>query len=260
MVNLKRVALDYVVAPEEIIIDPLQQELAAKARKVLGYGLLEERLKKDGCAQVRERIQLSTLAQVFQRLDIQPFELAEVAKYQEEEKKKANRKSAALVPLYAKLWILITKFFQCSFGRIRSGGLLSLLMVCLMIAPVAEILLLVFGHLVAALVVSPFALLGCGAYYALGLNNRMMDLYIREWEWEGLSFEECAGRGVEIPEFVLHTAIRIKQEMPKADLFVEALVGTDRSLGDPFLCLKQGDKKYYLEVWDESRFERSMIR
>ena len=36
---------------------------------------------------------------------------------------------------------------------------------------------------------------------------------------------------------------------------MEVLMSTERLLGDPFLVVKHGGQKFYLEVWEESKFE-----
>jgi hypothetical protein len=107
---------------------------------------------------------------------------------------------------------------------------------------------------------SPFALLGLGGLYVLAIENRVRGLKLRQWEWVTLSFGQCHNRGVEVPPFALDTAIRIKEKMPSAFLSVETLMSTDLVLGDPFLCVQYGDTKYYIEVWDEFRFERQTTR
>lgn len=57
--------------------------------------------------------------------------------------------------------------------------------------------------------------------------------------------------GKPIPEFALSRAIEIKRELPSAQFFIEEL----RYDPDPFLYIQVGNVRYYLDVWDEPKFE-----
>ncbi len=62
----------------------------------------------------------------------------------------------------------------------------------------------------------------------------------------------------EIPEFVLETAVEVKQRCPKVVFYIEEFFVIDKiekKLVDPFLIAELGNEKYYLEVWDEPTFK-----
>lgn len=58
----------------------------------------------------------------------------------------------------------------------------------------------------------------------------------------------------EVPEFVLSRAIEIKERAPNVEFEVEALRIDSRY--DPFLIVKCGRQRFYIDVWDEAEFER----
>jgi hypothetical protein len=67
-----------------------------------------------------------------------------------------------------------------------------------------------------------------------------------------------------IPEFALRKAVMIKEACPDAEIEIDSLViervraysNTSRTSDpDPFLVASLGAEKYYIEVWDEKKFE-----
>ena len=58
-----------------------------------------------------------------------------------------------------------------------------------------------------------------------------------------------------VPEFVLDKAIRIKEAVPDVDFYIQHLSDPK---ADPFLIAKLGEEIYYIEAWDEPRFENSL--
>lgn len=52
-----------------------------------------------------------------------------------------------------------------------------------------------------------------------------------------------------VPEFVLLRACELKEELPLAKFEVEYM------RVDPFLVMVYGSKRYYIDVWDEPKFE-----
>jgi hypothetical protein len=255
--KFNRVALELPTA-DEITIDPLQQELAAKAKRLLGYGLLEEHLQGGAVTQTRERAELSTLTQTFNELDIQPFDTREVEHYQRKQKRTLDHKSFFALPLYAQIWVLIEKMFspleKCSQSVVNA------LCSVWLVGGIAGVVFLCIGWWLTAAILSPTAFSALCMIYLAVLDRHVSGLRLQKWEWTKLTFAECCQREVEIPPFALNTAICIKEKMPDADLFVEAAMSTDRVLGDPFLCIKYGGAKHYLEVWNEFQFERKTTR
>lgn len=65
-----------------------------------------------------------------------------------------------------------------------------------------------------------------------------------------------------IPLFVLNKAIAIKEKCPSAELIIEQLVqkkeGSTRPLRDPFLVATMDHEEYYIDVWDEREYERTV--
>jgi hypothetical protein len=55
-----------------------------------------------------------------------------------------------------------------------------------------------------------------------------------------------------VPEFVLDKAIRIKEALPEVKFYIQHLSDPK---ADPFLVAVVGDEIYYVDAWDEPRFE-----
>ena len=54
-----------------------------------------------------------------------------------------------------------------------------------------------------------------------------------------------------VPEFVLRKALQIHEELPNAKFFVDEC----KFHPDPFLVVAHGDEIWWIEVWDEPKFE-----
>lgn len=72
----------------------------------------------------------------------------------------------------------------------------------------------------------------------------------RESKWEKFHIDMYPRP---IPEHVLNKAIQIKERLPSVDFFVDEL--RSNRIPDPFLLVKLGREEYYIEVWDEPKFE-----
>ena len=59
----------------------------------------------------------------------------------------------------------------------------------------------------------------------------------------------------EVPDFVLQTAITIKKRLPEATFFVDVCQKEKLNV-DPFLVMQFRGESYYLEVWNEPKFEK----
>lgn len=68
------------------------------------------------------------------------------------------------------------------------------------------------------------------------------------FEWRQTELKKY---GEPIPEFVLRKAVQLKETLPEVELFIEQL----EEQKDPFLFVKLGEEEFYIEVWDEPRFE-----
>lgn len=58
-----------------------------------------------------------------------------------------------------------------------------------------------------------------------------------------------------IPEFVLSRAVELKEKLPAAEFYVEFPEREERVLPDPFLVMIYKGSSYFIEVWDEPKFE-----
>lgn len=61
-----------------------------------------------------------------------------------------------------------------------------------------------------------------------------------------------------IPEWVLRTAIQIKEEWPKSELVIEELRAKKRVI-DPFLWVRYKGVRLYVSVWNEPKFTGKML-
>lgn len=67
-----------------------------------------------------------------------------------------------------------------------------------------------------------------------------------------------------VPEFVLRKAVQLKEACPTVELFVDELqtkttyATAPRRDYDPFLVAKLGEEVFWIEVWDEKKFENKL--
>jgi hypothetical protein len=262
---LSRVTLELPVV-EEIVIDPLQQQLATKAKDLLGYGLLEECIQGGVAEEVQKRTDHATLAQIFNKLDIHPLDPKEVERHQRKERSSLNRKAILSLPGYAQLFMLLNAVMEKGFSFLKlcdttlRRGVVAMFTILTLIGAIIDLVCLLCHSWIAGMILAPCTLMWLCIVYCIALLKRCQELTLQMWSWKKLTFAECYKEKVEIPEFALDTATRIKEHLPGANLFVEAVISDDQVLGDPFLCLEYGGVKHYLEVWDESRFERMTTR
>ena len=73
--------------------------------------------------------------------------------------------------------------------------------------------------------------------------------------WQLASFWEHQGK---MPGYALETAGEIRMRCPDAYLYVEELVQNNRVI-DPFLVVKLGTERYYVEVWDEPDYDQKRM-
>jgi hypothetical protein len=209
------------------------RELAAKAQKALKYGRLNTLLsqKDNGVA----------LDETLTKLDIQPFKTSTVNAYKDE-------------MLFGKFWNKHPRLaFFADIGMVMTG-------IFSVVAMIASIIASFNG--IAIYITVPIALTGCavlvGAVKVFRSYNGTPAA--RHFDWYQIELDDYSE---DVPEFALHTALRISQLLPDARFFVEHLgrlpassrqQNRVRSL-DPFLIVAHGDKTYYVEVWDEPNFE-----
>lgn len=117
--------------------------------------------------------------------------------------------------------------------------------------------LLGFGDRIVSSVLT--LVVGAAVYGVIRIAYHEMDSrhVIREWRVRSLT--DYAHR---VPEFALSKAVEIKQALPGANFSVEELVSTNhheiKRLPDPFLIVSHGKEAYYIDVWDETEFERGI--
>ncbi len=58
-----------------------------------------------------------------------------------------------------------------------------------------------------------------------------------------------------VPEFAIARAIELKRELPQAYFYVDELAGGTYITLDPFMVLGYGGNLYYIDVWNEPKFE-----
>jgi hypothetical protein len=79
-------------------------------------------------------------------------------------------------------------------------------------------------------------------------ENQRLCVYL---QWVKVPLEDA----LDVPEFVYAKAREIASCLPEASFTVEQLQ-SERRIYDPFLIVSYADESYYIEVWDESEFER----
>lgn len=58
-----------------------------------------------------------------------------------------------------------------------------------------------------------------------------------------------------VPEFVIHKALQIKEAVPDVKFYIQHMSDPK---ADPFLLAVAGKEVYYVEAWDEPRFESGL--
>lgn len=86
---------------------------------------------------------------------------------------------------------------------------------------------------------------------------------IYKWEWRTYELGRSAAKYKRyIPIHVLNKANLIKQECRYAEFYVDELSlsikDAPRPMPDPFMWVKLGAEKFYIDVWDEREFEAKM--
>lgn len=257
MVEFKRAPVQTPVEAvvKGITIDPLCEELAEKAKTLLGYGLLQEHLQQTVVTQNTNTAQTAELAKVLTELECQPFNTAEVKDYMKAERKRQNRKSRKELPHYVRLFdFLQNKAFK--WVDDIPNTLFVLLLIASVVSMIMECCALWNQAWKTAAYASPMSVVGACLIYVMALQDKIR-VYAQEWSWQNLDFCSCYQRKIAVPYIPLDTATRIKQKLPNARLSVEILISSTRLIGDPFLRLDYGGQTYYLEAWEESEFEKT---
>lgn len=80
---------------------------------------------------------------------------------------------------------------------------------------------------------------------------------VSRMKWVEVSIRSCCERGIEIPEFALARCTQIAKAMQAGDLAVDFTVEKLMDV-DPFMKVEASDESFYLDVWDESKFEAAL--
>lgn len=258
--EFKRMALETpVLEVEDPEIESMRQHLANQAKTVLNYGLFADRLQEKS-----EKKKTDSLVLALVELEIKPLVQKEVDEYQISQRALKNKEAFSDLPWYAKLVELWEKMIERLVGPINNTNAnrkCAEFLFSAIIGAIIEIYALVTQNWLLAVIVSPFAFLLVSFFVVWILSVILIknNITIKEWEWKSMTFTECEKQKIEIPEFAIDTAIRVKECIPATQLSVEILMNTERLLGDPFLVVQHGGLKYYIEVWDESKFEGRRI-
>lgn len=216
-----------------------QQQLAKNAYKVLGYTRLLEAVLPTG-----------SLLTALKRLDIHPLSREAVNEYKASKTKLFMRKSQIVLPLW---WIgVMTPLVSLCWALIRHDF------------QHPSDLLDIFIALCVLTVLGAFATLcsatwGDDAYITPRMSNH----------WKLLTLRTYSGA---VPEFALRKALQIADACPNVIFYVDQLVHApdpnDQEylrrqreavrLRDPFLVAVLGSETYYIEVWDEQEYEKTL--
>jgi len=129
------------------------------------------------------------------------------------------------------------------------------------------------GKLLSELGIEPFTPESVKTYKAKALNAakgwKRFTPFGDEYRWKRYELG-ALGTGVfhphylePIPAFVLSHALEIKARLPYARFFVDAIADRHEleriRVVDPFLVVEHDGNEYYIDVWDEPKFEGRRI-
>lgn len=199
------------------------KELAKDAKQLLDYS-------PDIGAERKATSELAKLQQAMRELDIQPFRAADVERYKKAEAKRASSN------------IFLRHAEDITFGIFVFAAvmLVGSVIGCLAASTVPGWLWLAPVVCVAVIVTDAIA--------AGGLSST--EIVSAKWKREPLGSYSSP-----IPEFALQTAVDLKRRCPIAEFYVDELTVEKRVL-DPFLVVRCGGQQYFLEVWNEPRFQQ----
>ncbi|REJ91644.1 MAG: hypothetical protein DWQ34_14475 [Planctomycetota bacterium] len=209
------------IANLEVDNDLFPGELPGQAQATLGYG----RLLAEQAATRRRNALWRTLAE----LDVLPFTGSSVEAYKQACARRANRRIA-----------------EAALATVGLSALVALVALPLLLFTA------LFGFANAAF----YSALAFSAGTVIAVAAGVVESrYSVEREW---TMRELSDYAEPVPEFVLQTAVEVKQAHPDAEFHVCTLE-ENRVVVDPFLVLRiqegGAERDYYLEVWNESRFD-----
>lgn len=223
------------------------------AKQFLHY--TPEALKKESSRLAHHEVE-KTVADVLERLEIEPLDSKTVKAYQTYKVRQAYKTQSSAFVRYM--------HESANYSGLAKGERVVWIMTIVMIVAVV-VTAVAFAasdnnHPVPASVTQALRV-----YWGFFLSAYCILMYARhknaititgQWLERGLSYYDEA-----VPEFALARAVAIKKELPSADFYVEQLevtevsVETRKHVPDPFMVMHYGTVKLYLDVWDEPKFE-----
>jgi hypothetical protein len=222
MVTLERKA----VKPSNLMVDDGLMSLGQRANEFLGYDGLVAAIDKEKMVHGS----VKTAAEVFTKLGFDPFDPIKVERYKKQELKRANRGYG---------W-----WEFCS-----SDGAGALFAISAVIVVVATILNVIYAH--------PFAHMWGYWVPVVALAPVLIVLPIcssgnrNKFEW---ATRELRYSRAQVPAFALSRAIELKTELPTATFWVDSLEA-HKVTRDPFMVMRYEGADYYVDVWEEPKFE-----
>lgn len=226
---------------EAVVVDKDQQELdklysfdalAQAAEEKLGYRLLQERLNSGLREHAKQRL---SLKQAMLKLDIQPFKKRAVERYMKAMEWRVLPRKTKLVTITLAVTLIL---FLTGAGCLLAAGITALISY-LWVGAVPVWVGLVAG---ASLVVGVL-----GIFWQVVLT----EVKTVEAKWESVLLRHYREP---VPEFVLQTALDLKEKFPAAKFSVQELRLQARTR-DPFLVVEDpAGNAYYIEVWNEPGF------
>jgi hypothetical protein len=213
---------------EPVIIDAAERQLAERAYAELSYSVLHYDLQKKV-----DDAKKTDVAKSFEKLGIEPFSSESVEKYKAKMLRKMNFRGEFLEAIAGNVGMWL-------FAGSGIGTLLSVLTLALLREN--------HHHFSSWLFLIPAGMLATAvSTTVIAVNAKRY----RKYSWNAVklySFNE------KVPAFALSRALEVRKELPNSSFFVESLVYRNEIV-DPFMFVQIGDEKYYLDVWDEPKFE-----
>lgn len=232
----------------EMEVPDSRAELAERAEKEFGYSVLKREIEQDRMKVINTRDQILAEREVLQILseigpDAIPFDPASVKKYQEDMVMRDK-------PLFYRLGLTNHKKLGM-LSQIAAAAIVILLLATVIAATVNAFRsnwFWAFWTLAGGLI-SVIVLIVCG------VSIFTSESYKEPGRWECKPLREYTDP---VPEFVLGTALCVKEKLSEAEFQVEHFIAGKRKL-DPFLTMTVGELHYYLEVWNEPDFKAKRL-
>lgn len=237
--------------PVESTVDPMTADLGQRAAQILGYNVLNKEINRVE-SKVADDNKPVTLAQTLAELEIEPYTDISVKEY----KNNHLRREIGLLAVYP----LLHRIAEILGKPLTfASGLAWITLWCLRDGQPA----LFQPHSLAWQFLPASILLLSSAIW---IWARVTRYKLEHWRWESIPLF-CYE--LPVPAYVLEKAIAIKERLPNVDIKIEQVKMfswkyelIDRFVSffdpDPFLSVEYGSQKYYIEVWDEPKFEAKL--